>query len=199
MGRLARRDGAGVGPGATPRRRHRQLPSCRSLIWRRLPPSGLTPYGRSGVDRLGPGTAIPIGRFFDNRIMIAEEQVAGRVFPAHAGMNRSRSSIWPIPVAAKVAAMPAAVDDRSMARPAAVSLIATSAMSTSISARVARPQPIGGEGGDGFRRAGGPARQARRRPQQRHSAPFVRGDRFSFFSLRVPTKIRKNSAPDRCV
>jgi hypothetical protein len=31
----------------------------------------------------------------------------------------------PIPVAAKIAAMPAAVDDRSMARPGAVSLIAT--------------------------------------------------------------------------
>jgi hypothetical protein len=48
----------------------------------------------SGVDRLGPGTAVPIGRFFDTRIMIAEEQVAGRVFPAHAGMNRFPVSLF---------------------------------------------------------------------------------------------------------
>jgi hypothetical protein len=45
--------------------------------------------------------------------------------------------------------MPAAVDDRSMARPGAVSLIATSAMSTSIPARVARRDRPGGCSGIG--------------------------------------------------
>jgi hypothetical protein len=114
------------------------------------------------------------------------------MFPAHAGMNRSRSSIWPILVAAKVAAMPAAVDDRSMARPGAVSLIATSAMSTSIPARVARHSRSEGRGGR-WVRAGRPGRRGagpRRDPPAPSQVTIVstRGDEAA--SLRTHVSIR---------
>ena len=137
--------------------------------------------------------------------MIAEEQVAGRVFPTHAGMNRAaphRARSGPgvpracggEPPADGEAAMPAAVDDRFMARSGAVSLIATSAMSTSIPARVARHSRSEGRGAMG---SGG---QARRRPQARPPGP-LRGWR-SFQPLQRPRahkilgKIRRRTRYD---
>ena len=136
--------------------------------------------------------------------MIAEERVAGRVLPTHAGMNRAaphRARSGPgvpracgdEPPADGEAAMPAADDDRSMARSGAVSLIATSAMSTSIPVRVARHSRSEGRGAMG---SGG---QARRRPQARPPAPFVGGDRFSLFSPRahkILGKIRRRTRYD---